>query len=71
MKTNNVGDMKSFGDTERNKTLEWIINCLIEEDFKKEHLTALSHIVGLFNDCRESEAEIFEFANKLYQKYAA
>ena len=34
-----------------------------------EGFHAISIIVGLFNDCEESEAEIFEFAEYLYKRY--
>lgn len=52
-----------------NKLL-WIIRYLLEEDFSAGHLDALATIVGLFNDCQESEKEIFEFADRLHHKYA-
>lgn len=50
--------------------IKWIINYVIEENFSEKHLIALMHITGLFNDCAESEAEIFAFAEALYEKYA-
>ena len=55
----------------RNKNPEifWIVKYLISEGFPKEHLNALCKIVGLFNDCEESEREIFEFTDQLYKKY--
>ena len=61
---------KSFKDPEKQKLLMWIENYVIEEDFPWEYLDALHKIVGLFNDCTESEDEIFEFAKNLFQKYA-
>ena len=62
--------MQTFEDPEKAKQLEWMVHCLTKEDFSLKHLVALTHIVGLFNDCKESETEIFEFADKLYKKYA-
>ena len=50
--------------------LEWLTHYVTEEDFPVEHLDALCHIVGLFNDCKEAEAEVFAFAAKLWAKYA-
>ncbi len=50
--------------------LGWIIEYIIKENFGERHLTALMHIIGLFNDCAEAEAEIFAFADALYKKYA-
>ncbi len=63
--------MKNFEDPKKAKTLEWINYYLVEEGFPHEHLEALAHIVGLFNDCEESEKEIFDFAHYVYKKYAA
>jgi len=60
---------KKFQDQRRQRKLIWIINYLVEEDFPSEHLDAISHIIGLFNEDKESERRIFEFANKLYKKY--
>jgi len=51
--------------------LAWIISYIEEEGFPKEHLEALCHIVGLFNECEESEKEIFDFAHYLRKKYQA
>ena len=61
--------MKEFKDKEKNEYLEWIVNYIVEENFPKEHLIAIRHIVGLFNDCKESEREIFDFSKKLCAKY--
>ena len=55
---------------DKNPEIFWIVKYLISEDFPKKHLDALCKIVGLFNDCEESEKEIFEFVGKLYKKYA-
>ena len=51
--------------------LAWIISYIEEEGFPREHLEALCHIVGLFNECEESEKEIFDFAHYLRKKYQA
>ena len=61
---------KQFEDQEKQKVLMWIENYLLEEDFPLEHLDALSKIVALFNDCEESESDIFDFVINLFQKYA-
>ena len=61
--------MKNFEDPKKAKTLDWIVDCLVREDFSHKHLEALAHIVGLFNDCKESETEIFYFAHHIYKKY--
>lgn len=61
--------MQTFKNQEKAKRLEWIVSYLVEEDFPLEHLDAIIHIIGLFNDCKESEAEIFEFEKELYAKY--
>jgi hypothetical protein len=58
-------------DESVNRQIKWMINYLIEEGFSGRHLEALCWIVGLFNECEESEREIFEFAAQLYNKYAA
>lgn len=55
---------------EKARKIYWIANYLVSENFPLEHLTALEHITGLFNDCKESEIEIFEFSKALYEKYA-
>lgn len=55
---------------ERDRRLIWIIRYVIEENFSIKHLDAIASIVGLFNDCKESEREIFEFANRIHEKYA-
>lgn len=60
----------NFINHDKAEQLGWIVHYLVQEDFPLVHLKALTKIVGLFNDCRESEAEIFEFAINLYQKYA-
>lgn len=62
--------MQNFKNQEKAKRLEWIVDYLVEENFSLQHLDAIVHIVGLFNDCKESEAEIFKFAKELYEKYA-
>ncbi len=43
---------------------------LIDENFPVRHLQVLAKIIGLFNDCAEAEQEIFDFAQKLFDKYA-
>jgi len=48
--------------------LDKIISYLIDEDFPKEHLSALLRIVTMFNYSEESEAVIFKFAEEL-KKY--
>lgn len=50
--------------------LAWIRRYLVEAKFPKRHLDAVCAVVGLFNDCEEAEAEIFEFADTLFKKYA-
>lgn len=60
-----------LNDPEKQKHLDWINRYLVEENFPAEHLIAISHIVGLFNDSTEAEAEIFNFSKRLYAKYAA
>jgi len=50
--------------------LAWMINYIEEERFPKECLEALCIIVGLFNECKESEKEIFDFAYHLRKRYA-
>jgi len=62
--------MLVFQDPEKQKRLEWIVNYLVEENFLPEHLDAIIKIIGLFNDCEESETEIFEFVDKLETKYS-
>jgi len=62
--------MLVFQDPKKQKRLKWIVNYLVEEDFPYEHLDAIIKIVGLFNDCEESETEIFEFVSELYKKYS-
>lgn len=59
----------NYGDARARKQ-EWIIQRLNDECFPLAHLTALEKIVGLFNSSPMAEAEIFEFAAKLYQKHA-
>ena len=61
--------LKNFQDPEKQEKLEWIVNYLVEENFPPEHLNAISKIVGLFNDCEDSETEIFKFVDRLYKKY--
>jgi hypothetical protein len=56
--------------SERYQRIGWIVNYLVDERFSPKHLDALAHIIGLFNDCEDAEHEVFEFAEKLYQKYA-
>lgn len=50
--------------------LAWILDFVIEEGFSADHLDAICHIIGLFNDCEESEKAIFAFSECLYEKYA-
>lgn len=50
------------------RRLVWV-NLMLEE-FPERHLGAIETIVGFFNTCEESEAEIFEFAEHLYKQYA-
>ena len=54
----------------QSKQLAWIIRYIVHEGFGEKHLEALVHIVGLVNCCAESEREILEFADKLYERYA-
>ncbi len=64
----------SFGDVEfigHSKQLEWINKYITEEQLPKEHMEALCYIVGLFNDCEESEKAIFDFAHDLHRQYAS
>ena len=56
--------------SDRERQLAWMVRYITEEDFPKKHIEALCHIVGLFNDCKESEEEIFNFAHHLFEKYA-
>lgn len=65
-----IKGLQNFKDQAKANKLKWIVDYLVEENFSLEHLDAIMHIVGLFNDCKESEIEIFEFEKKLYQKYA-
>lgn len=65
-----ITDQKKFTDQDKQKHLDWMINYLVEEDFSEQHLAALDHIVGLFNECEESEKEVFDFAYNLHKKYA-
>lgn len=51
------------------KQLAWMVNCIAREGFGEKYLDALVKIVGLFNDCEDSEREIFEFADKFYERY--
>ena len=62
---------KTFDDPEEQKLVDWMVMYLIEESFSKRHLNALVKIIGLFNECEESETEIFEFSQKLFERYAA
>lgn len=59
-----------FGDS-RDSMLDWLNRYVVNEDYSHEHLDAIMHIVGLFNDCEDAEQEVFEFAEKLYKRYAA
>ena len=47
------------------------LDYLVKQDFSAKHLRALQYIVGLFDNCEESEKEIFEFVDRLYEKYAS
>ena len=51
------------------RKLLWIVNYVVVESFGEKHLDALVGIVGLFNDCGESERAILEFVERLFQKY--
>lgn len=63
-------DLVNFTNRDKAGQLGWIVHYLVQEDFPLVHLKALAKIISLFNECRESEAEIFQFAVNLYQKYA-
>lgn len=56
-----------------NQDREIILNYMMEyidqEDFPLKHIEALMKITCLFNDCEESEAKIFKFANDLYGEF--
>ncbi len=60
---------KIFSDTKRQKVLEKIQEYLVEDDFPIEHLRALRVIVQNFNECRELEEMIFDFAHNLAIDY--
>lgn len=64
-------DLVNFTDRDRARILHWIVDYLVQDDFPLTYLNALMKIVSLFNECEESEAEIFEFAAQLYHKYSA
>jgi len=42
---------------------------VLDEGFSERHVKVLVKIVGLFNDCEDSEREVFEFVDRLYDKY--
>jgi hypothetical protein len=67
--TQKVNNMKNFDNPQKAKLVEWIVNYLVEENFPYEHLEAISEIIGLFNYCKESEKEVFEFSKKLSAEY--
>ncbi len=60
-----VNDMDGIDNQRR-----WISEQLKSGDFTKKHLDAMAHIVGLFNDCPESEKEVLDFAYQLFKKYS-
>lgn len=60
-----------FTDDARVRKTAWIMQRLNDECFPLVHLTALEKIIGLFNSSQMAEAEVFEFAAKLYQKHAS
>lgn len=47
-----------------------IVKYLIDEKFPKEHLNALLNIACLFNESKESESDVFAFAEKLREKHS-
>lgn len=51
--------------------LGWINYYIVSEDFGTKQLAALVTIVGLINNCQESEDEILEFADKIRKKYSS
>jgi hypothetical protein len=57
-------------DKSKDCQIRWMVDYITEESFSAKHLEALCWIVGLFNECKESEKEIFDFAQRLYDKYA-
>lgn len=64
-------DLVNFTDRDRARMLHWIVYYLVQDDFPLTYLNALVKIICLFNECEESEAEIFDFAARLYHKYSA
>jgi len=68
----NTGDyirLEDVTSTDNNR-INWMVRYMLDEGFKETHLDAIQHIVGLMNDCEESESEILAFASKLRKKYA-
>lgn len=53
-----------------NKKINWMVRYMLNDGFEDKHLDALCYIIGLMNDCKESEAEIMTFAHQLRERYA-
>lgn len=49
----------------RRELIGWINEYIIMETFNVQHLTALKHIICMFNDSEESEKKIFAFADEI------
>lgn len=47
-----------------------IVEYLLTEDFTINHLNTLIKIISTFNNSRESENEVFTFANKFHRDYS-
>lgn len=56
-------------DQDKQKTLDYLVKYIKDEGFPMEHIDALMKITCLFNECEESEAKIFKFANDLYEEF--
>ena len=69
----NTGDYIRLEDATNtdNKRINWMVRYMLDEGFGEKHLESLQHIVGLMNDCEDSEAEILAFAKSLRDKYAS
>lgn len=62
-------EVSSREDVDALPDIAWMTNYMLEEEFPIEHAIALSRIVGLVNECEDSEKDILEFSANLYRKY--
>ena len=69
----NSGEYIRFEDATNtdNKRINWMVRYMLDEGFADKHIEAVCYIVGLMNDCEDSETEILNFAYQLRKKYAS